>query len=249
MRIRSIHPEFYRSEDVAALSWAARLVFIGLWSYVDDNGVGRDNERLIIAELFPLEEDPRDTLATVSDALAALSDGGQIVRYEVGSKRYLHIVSWKKWQKIDKPGKERYPLPTREDAVVIEALATRSRDSSETPVPGEGEKGRRGEVQTPSESAPRKRGTRLPDAWAPSVELRQQMADQCPTVDQHAEYLKFCDFWRAKTGKDATKLDWDATYRNWMRRAAEQQPRGRPGRQQATDDLFDRAAHRLGIAQ
>ena len=28
--------------DIANLNWDARLVFIGLWSYVDDNGVGKD---------------------------------------------------------------------------------------------------------------------------------------------------------------------------------------------------------------
>ncbi len=145
MRIRSIHPEFWRSEDVAALDWRTRLVFIGLWSYVDDNGVGRDVERLIIADLFPLEEDPRDTLATVSGALATLSLGGQITRYSVAGKPFLHITAWDKWQRIDKPGKARYAPPTCTDAIPRETVATSSRDRRETPAPGEGEKGRRGE--------------------------------------------------------------------------------------------------------
>ena len=30
----------------------------------------------------------------------------------------------------------------------------------------------------------------------------------------------FTDYWNAKTGQDATKRDWDATWRNWIRRAA-----------------------------
>ncbi len=54
MRIRTIKPEFWTSEDVASMDWETRLVFLGLWSYVDDNGVGRDNEKLIVADLFPL---------------------------------------------------------------------------------------------------------------------------------------------------------------------------------------------------
>src|SRR3954470_12573547 len=69
MRIRSIRPEFWSSEDIAALPWDVRLVFIGLWSYVDDNGVGRDNEKLIVADLFPLEEDPREGVGSPLDAL------------------------------------------------------------------------------------------------------------------------------------------------------------------------------------
>ena len=33
MRIRSIKPEFWRSDDITALSLEDRLLFIGLWSY------------------------------------------------------------------------------------------------------------------------------------------------------------------------------------------------------------------------
>ncbi len=35
VRIRSIKPEFWRSDDIDALSVFERLLFIGLWSYVD----------------------------------------------------------------------------------------------------------------------------------------------------------------------------------------------------------------------
>ena len=52
MRIRSIRPEFWASEDVAAMDWHTRLVYIGLWSYVDDNGVGRDLVPLIVAAVI-----------------------------------------------------------------------------------------------------------------------------------------------------------------------------------------------------
>ena len=76
MRIRSIKPEFWTSQDIADLSWDERLLFVGLWSYVDDNGVGRDVEKLITADLFALEDDPRDTLAKVSGGLARLSEAG-----------------------------------------------------------------------------------------------------------------------------------------------------------------------------
>lgn len=65
----------------------------------------------------------------------------------------------------------------------------------------------------------RKRGTRLPDGWIPQEKTRQQIIAECPGVDLRREHLKFVDFWQAKTGKDATKRDWDATWRNWMRNA------------------------------
>ena len=153
MRIRSIKPEFWTSEDVAALDWPTRLLFIGLWSYVDDNGVGRDNPKLIKADLFPLEDDPRETLATVSRGLQTLCDGGQITRYTVAGKPYLYINSWEAHQRIDRPNKARYPLPTCGNAVPRDTLATPSRVSRETPATGAGEQRNRGteeEGETPS---------------------------------------------------------------------------------------------------
>ena len=134
------------------MDWTTRLVFIGLWSYVDDNGVGRDIEKLIVADLFPLEDDPRDTLATVSRSLARLSEGGQITRYTVEGKPYLYVNAWAKHQRIDKAAKARYPLPTSENAEPRETLATPSRDRRDMSAIGEGEKGRRGEGEKLSSS-------------------------------------------------------------------------------------------------
>ena len=128
------------------MDWDTRLIFISLWSYVDDNGVGRDVSQLIVADLFPYD-DSRETVARLSRGLQALSDGGQIIRYTVANRPYLFVVAWDLYQRIDKPGKERYVRPEHESASIRDTLATPSRDSSETVVPGEGEKGRRGEVK------------------------------------------------------------------------------------------------------
>lgn len=146
MRIRSIKPEFWRSEDIAVLDWETRLLFVGLWSYVDDNGVGIDRKADIAADLFAqdLEDDAPETFARVSRGLQTLSDAGLITRYTVAGKRYLHITSWDKHQRIDKPNKPRYPLPTCENAEIRDILATSSRESRETPAPGTEEQGNRG---------------------------------------------------------------------------------------------------------
>lgn len=153
MRIRSIRPEFWSSEDVAVMDWHTRLVFIGLWSYVDDNGVGRDVEPLIVAALFPLDEGIPGGLPEasrrVTGALQHLSDHGQITRYRVDGKAYLFINAWKKHQRIEKASAGRYPLPTSEDAEITEHSPTTPGVLPEPSTPGEGEKGRRGEEKSP----------------------------------------------------------------------------------------------------
>lgn len=71
----------------------------------------------------------------------------------------------------------------------------------------------------------RTRGTRLPDEWMPSPEVVAQMRYDHPHVDLKAEHAKFVDYWHGRAGKDARKADWNATWRNWIRRAAEQNQR------------------------
>lgn len=151
MRIRSIKPEFWRSLDIAALSIEDRLLFIGLWSYVDDNGVGVDRVPIIAAELFAddLSRDPRETLGRVSDGIGRLSECGLVQRYSDSSRDYLAVTNWERHQRIDKPNKPRYPLPTSENVTIRETLATPSRNSRETPAPGTGEQGNRGTESSP----------------------------------------------------------------------------------------------------
>lgn len=146
MRIRSIKPEFWRSDDIAILSIEDRLLFIGLWSYVDDNGVGLDNLAMIAADLFAADllDDARETFARVSRGLQKLSEAGRIVRYSLAGKDYLFVVNWDRHQRIDKPNKARFPLPTSDNASIRDTLATSSRDSRETPAPGTGEQRNRG---------------------------------------------------------------------------------------------------------
>jgi len=112
-RIRSIKPEFFTSETLARVPKSARLTFIGLWTYADDNGVGPDNFRLITAALYPLEEDVNGTLVEVIEELRLLEHVGVIQRYSVDGKRFLFIKSWDEHQKISHPAKPRYwrPMP------------------------------------------------------------------------------------------------------------------------------------------
>jgi hypothetical protein len=150
MRIRSIKPEFYRSADISKLSWDDRLLFIGLWSYVDDNGVGIDKASYISAELFAddLERDASDTLARVTGGLQRLETAERIIRYEADGKQLLYVVNWLKHQRIDKPNKPRYVSPLDLESGKPVALAldfeTPSRDTPEVPATGTEEQRNRG---------------------------------------------------------------------------------------------------------
>lgn len=74
----------------------------------------------------------------------------------------------------------------------------------------------------------RKRATRIPAGWKPSVELIDWAALELPHLDVLAETPNFIDYWTAAPGARGLKENWDATWRTWMRR---QTPRpGAPAR-------------------
>lgn len=65
------------------------------------------------------------------------------------------------------------------------------------------------------------RGTRIPDAWIPPEDVIAQMRSDHPGIELRTEHAKFLDYWRSQPGTKGRKADWDATWRNWIRRAAE----------------------------
>jgi len=81
--------------------------------------------------------------------------------------------------------------------------------------------------------APRKRGSRLPPDWTPSVDLTTWAAHEFPNVDHVYETEKFTDHWEAATGKGAAKRDWGAAWRNWIRKANEYRSNGTGTRETA----------------
>ena len=87
----------------------------------------------------------------------------------------------------------------------------------------------------------RKRATRLPDDWMPDADVIEAMRTECPYVDLEAEHRKFADYWASLPGQKAVKADWNATWRNWIRRAGENAPARPSGRPAAARSWFDLA--------
>lgn len=70
-------------------------------------------------------------------------------------------------------------------------------------------------TSTDVDVAPRKRGTRISEQFIVTAEMREWAATRTPGVDVNSSTEKFVNYWRAKT-RDAAKLDWPATWRNWL---------------------------------
>lgn len=86
-------------------------------------------------------------------------------------------------------------------------------------------------IRGPRERGTTTTGTRIPEQFDVTPEMVAWAHEHAPHVDGRAETARFVDYWRAKTGKDATKRDWPATWRNWMRTAEERADRRTNGHQ------------------
>ncbi len=70
-------------------------------------------------------------------------------------------------------------------------------------------------------------GTRLPLDWEPKplVGKTAEMVAVWPAGMIERELAKFKDHWLKTPGARGRSLDWDASYRNWLRTADERKPR------------------------
>lgn len=200
-RIRSIKPDFFVSETIAALPLSARLTFIGLWTHVDDNGVTVDNARLINAALWPLEEDPLETLQRTREDLRRLSMAGLIQRYEHSGRHYLFVSTWDEHQKVSHPGKTRYPRPDADGCTLLtsdgEAPSQSSGDSPET-------------LPKPPETLAPEQGAGSREQGHTSTAARPRHTGPTPGSDDDPQWLRFWDAYPRKDGKKTARTKWAA---------------------------------------
>jgi hypothetical protein len=175
MRIRATKPEFWRSERISSVSWDARLVLKGLESYVDDNGAGKDDLALIVADVFPrdLSRNPTGTLQKVSEAMTELTEAGLLWRYEDDGTNLLYIAFWESVQRIEKPSKGRFRRPDGtldyRESQIRASFPEPSRNPPGTLRSGTGEQGNRGTGEedpcAPADADDAKESDRFDEFW------------------------------------------------------------------------------------
>ena len=113
-RIRSIKPEFWTSEQVVSCTLTARLLFIGIWTFCDDNGIHPASVTRLKLQIFPA-----DSISTtdLQGLINELVHAGLLTEYQAGNDRYWQVTGWSKHQRIDKPT-YRHPAPSEEKQIV-----------------------------------------------------------------------------------------------------------------------------------
>jgi hypothetical protein len=238
-RIRSIKPEFPQSETIGKLSRDARLLFIQLWTIVDDDGRTRAASRMLASLLYPYDD---DAPKLIDKWLDELERAHCIRRYVVDDNAYLDIRNWRKHQKIERPTPSRFPeyreppSISRADSRGSTEPSSNAREVSTSPhrtlatdlgprtVDTDQGSGIVEKERSSLRSAAPKanRGSRLPTDWQLSEFNRDYAISHGLTPEKVAiEAEKFRNHFTAKAGPGASRVDWDATWRNWILTALE----------------------------
>jgi hypothetical protein len=105
MKIRSVRPEFFADPTMAELAPLVRLLYIGLWCFVDDYGRGEWLPKQIDGQIFPLET------VDIHALLAQLVSAARIVRYSDGDRDFFHIPTFDEYQKPNRKWDSKLPDP------------------------------------------------------------------------------------------------------------------------------------------
>jgi hypothetical protein len=211
-RIRTIKPEFFTSEDIVGLSAFARLFYIALWCEADREGrlvwrTGTYKLRYFPADRIDIEALGRE-----------LVERGLVVLYDGDGLAY--IPTFLAHQNVNpREAASKLPAPPVHDASNLDQHASsRVTDASNLDQHAQG--GREGKGKEGEEDASRRvarKGSRLPPAWQPSEVLKAWALKERADLDLKSTTEKFVDHWSAVPGSRGSKLDWDATFRNWVR--------------------------------
>ena len=89
-----------------------------------------------------------------------------------------------------------------------------ARELAEPSAPNADKKRSREEKKREEKKEEGRRASRLPSDFEPTPEPEAEQG-----MDRRTELANFRDYWLSKPGKDGTKLDWQATWRQWARKA------------------------------
>lgn len=207
--MRTVKPEFWVDDKVVDLSLLAKLLYIGMWNFADDDGYIEDSARRIKRQIFP------DNDYDVAAALGELVDMGMLRRYQSDQGPVLHIVRFKDHQR------PQHPTPTKFTGIRdVDASPRAVSDTPHEDSRNAHEGSPRSGVESREEESKRgtARGTRIPSDFAITDRMREWAAKEVPLVDVDRKLAEFVDYWVGVAGAKGVKADWESTWRNGMRK-------------------------------
>lgn len=232
-RARNIKPGFFSNDELAEVSPLGRLLFIALWTMADRAGRLEDRPKRIKVEALPYDDCDAESL------LSELAERDFILRYARGGRRYIQIVNFSKHQnphvrepESDIPGPDEPGSPPGSPPGERPQGSSGGHSASTGPAPDETDPGPAdsgflipdspsripdsGGESRPPAGEPTPRACRIPEGF-PTEEWIAWAKKARPDLDPQFVATKFRDYWAGVPGARGRKLDWPATWRNFVR--------------------------------
>jgi hypothetical protein len=179
-RIRSIKPEFWDSPSTAKAGPWARLLYLAMWNWADDWGIGDASPSRLRAFAFPNDE---VSAADYPRLVTEVQNAYEVVFFEHLGRRYYAIPTFGTHQRTEKKAKP------REDLIAAANIACNDGEyqqslplASESPTQ---------EADSPSpEVGSRNRGSRNRGTGEVDNAREARVTDDLPPV-----FLEFCDLY------------------------------------------------------
>lgn len=213
-RIRTIKPEFWTDEQIVECSMIARLLFIGMWNFCDDNGNLDRSSKQIKARVFPLDNIDCESM------IKELIKHKLVIEYQANEKIYLHIKGFTKHQIINRKSKS--VCPEFQNPITTQELSSTTHDNSVSShadlddtheismsthenfgaltTEGKGREGKGKEGKEEKNLQKRK----IDDP----VEGSNPQSIDCSVLCSQSSFDEFWDSYPKKVGKDAARKAW-----------------------------------------
>jgi hypothetical protein len=222
-RIRTIKPEFWVDDRMVDLEPVVRLLFIGLWNFVDDWGLIEFKPKRIKMQVFPADN------WDVSPMLQALIEAERLRVVDSDQGPLLYVVNWSRHQVVNRPSDSRFTGLPADISVNVHGALT-----AHPVLKGKEGKGRE------RKGVARKRGSRIPSDFSIDASMREWAKKETPLVNVDAKLPEFIDYWTGVAGQRGVKVDWLSTWRNGMRRLQEFAERDKVKMQKPAVDWMNR---------
>jgi len=204
------------------LSWAAR----GLLAWLCSHAEGYDITEAAIVAAGPMKRDGIRTLLRELEGLGYLRrdrrsmiEGGSTVDYVLTDPTLARVGE------SDPRADQGKQPPAKDESAAQGPSSPRVGESDPRSFTEDQEKTKK----TSSSKTTAPKATRIPEDFRPDDSMRAWYRENIgASINGVVEHEKFCDYWKAVPGVRGQKVDWPATWRNWMRTASERAPR-RPG--------------------
>lgn len=107
-RIRTIKPQYWDDLKIAKLSRDARLIFIGMWNFADDNGAIVADATWLKSKILPYDQLPSGQFQKwINEIITA----GLLVCLQHRGEEFFHVRGFTKHQVINRPNKSDVFIP------------------------------------------------------------------------------------------------------------------------------------------